>query len=68
MNVYINGEPRKVSDVTTVSELLRDLGVDCATPGVAVAVNAGVVTRQRWPDTRLADGDKIEVIRATQGG
>jgi sulfur carrier protein len=36
--------------------------------GIAVAVNGEVVPRSDWPGTTLADGDRVEVLSATQGG
>jgi sulfur carrier protein len=42
--------------------------VSTAPSGIAVAVNGEVVPRSSWPDTQLADGDRIDVVTATQGG
>ncbi|HEV2310652.1 MAG TPA: sulfur carrier protein ThiS [Acidimicrobiia bacterium] len=36
--------------------------------GVAVALNEDVVPRGDWPRTRLRAGDRVEVLRAAQGG
>jgi sulfur carrier protein len=36
--------------------------------GVAVAVNDEVVPRRAWSATALADGDRVEVLTAVQGG
>jgi len=36
--------------------------------GVAVAVNDMVVPRTQWAARRLAPGDAVEIVRATQGG
>jgi sulfur carrier protein len=47
---------------------MRDLGIDPEASGVAVALNSEVVTRRRWSETTLTEGDRLEVIRATQGG
>jgi sulfur carrier protein len=68
MSIYVNGEPRECAEVITVAELLRGLGVAVDAAGVAVSVNGAVVTRQRWAETALAGGDRLEIIRATQGG
>jgi sulfur carrier protein len=35
---------------------------------VAVAVNDQVVRRPDWAVRRLAPGDRVEVVRAIQGG
>jgi sulfur carrier protein len=35
---------------------------------VAVAINGEVVRRADWPGVRLAEGDEVEIVKATQGG
>lgn len=68
MTVTVNGEPRPVPDGLSVEALLRHVGRDPAVPGVAVAVGDRVVRRADWPTTLVADGDRVEVITAAQGG
>lgn len=66
MYVWINGEQRELS---SGSRLLDALGVLGATSsGVAVAVDGEVVPRAAWADTELADGVRVEVLTAVQGG
>jgi sulfur carrier protein len=36
--------------------------------GLATAVNGEVVPRASWAATLLADGDRVEVVTAVQGG
>ena len=68
MELHINGETREFEgDEMVVEALLHQLDIP-TTRGVAVAVNDEVVTRSRWTSTRVHDGDRIEIIRATQGG
>lgn len=69
MKLRINGEERSFDSkaVADVESLLKTLGVS-ATRGVAVAVNDEVVRRNDWANATLAEGDRVEVIRATQGG
>ncbi|WP_059009067.1 sulfur carrier protein ThiS [Streptomyces specialis] len=62
----VNGEPREVPAGTTLAALVAELTT--ASGGVAAAVNETVVPRGRWPDTALADGDRVEVLTAVQGG
>ena len=64
----INGEPREVPDGLTVDQLLTHLGRDPGQPGVAVAVDERVVRRAAWPETPVADGARVEIITAAQGG
>lgn len=66
MRVWVNGEPRAVAPGTTLAALVADLTP--APAGVAAAVNEAVVPRGRWPETALAEGDRVEVLTAVQGG
>ncbi len=68
MKVLLNGEERPVQLGTTVAELLAALDVPGGGRGVAVAVDAEVVPRGEWATHALADGARIEVVHAVQGG
>jgi sulfur carrier protein len=67
LTIRVNDEPRALSRGTTLLDLARDLGV-AERKGVAIAINDSVVARAAWPTHSLADGDRVLVIRATQGG
>lgn len=67
-SVVVNGEPRSVDGETTVADLVRALGRDPDRPGTAIARNGEVIVRRSWSDTRLHDGDTIEVVTAVGGG
>ena len=64
--VWVNGEERAVPDATTVAEVVEALG--SGSRGIAVVVNAEVVPRSAWATTPVAEGDRLEVLRAAQGG
>lgn len=66
MNVVVNGEARRVEPDTTVARLLEDLGV--RPDGVAVAVDREVVPRSRHAEQVLAEGQRVEILRAVGGG
>ena len=36
--------------------------------GIAIALNGRVVCKKDWAETRLSEGDRIEIVRAMQGG
>ncbi|GLS42099.1 hypothetical protein GCM10007884_00840 [Methylobacterium brachythecii] len=36
--------------------------------GIAIALNGRVVRRKDWAETALSEGDRIEIVRAMQGG
>lgn len=65
-SIRVNGEPREVPAGTTLAEVVAALST--APSGIAAAVNEAVVPRGRWADTRLADGDRVEILTAVQGG
>jgi len=66
MQVYVNGEPRLVDDGLTLRALLDRLGF---TDGpVAVERNREVVPRAEHAATRLADGDRLEIVHLVGGG
>ena len=62
MIVVVNGEAQEVAVGCTVGALAPDQR------GVAVAVNREIVPRSRWSEARLAEGDRIEILEAAQGG
>lgn len=66
MKVVLNGSDTEIS-AATVAELVARLGLD-DTRGVAVAVDAEVVPRSLWNATGVREGQRVEVLRATQGG
>lgn len=66
MQVWINGKPGELADDARVPDALALLGVPGT--GVAVAVDGVVVPRGAWPATVLADGARVEVLTAVQGG
>lgn len=66
IQLTVNGDPFEVDDQPTLSALLDLLGQERR--GVAVAVNEEVVPRSTWPTAVLRAGDRVEVLRAAQGG
>jgi sulfur carrier protein len=66
ITVSVNGERREVPSGTVLDSLVRSLSP--APSGVAAALNETVVPRTRWAGTVLADGDRVEVLTAVQGG
>jgi sulfur carrier protein len=68
MKLRINGEERDYVGPPALAALLRELGFDPAAAGQAVAVNARVIPRREVEAIALREGDRIEIIRAVQGG
>jgi sulfur carrier protein len=66
LGLTLNGEPHQVPAGSTVADLVAGLGRDPRT--VAVERNGDLVPRARFPATRLAAGDRLEVVHFVQGG
>jgi sulfur carrier protein len=66
MKIHVNGEEREVAAGTSVSDLLRELGV--TQPHVAVELNLEVVPRAQHAGTWLGEGDRLEVVTLVGGG
>ena len=65
MKVTVNDETVEVDEQTTLAALLSRLGFP--EKGIAVAVDLSVLPRSEWERT-LADGARVEVVTAVQGG
>lgn len=68
MNATVNGRSEALPDETTVADVVVRLGHQAEGRGLAVALNGEVVARADWRATKIADGDRLEVLVATQGG
>lgn len=66
--IYVNGQPTETGEQPTIDELLRSVGIDPETAGIAVAVDAEVARRGVWPTRTVPDGARVEIVRAVQGG
>jgi sulfur carrier protein len=60
--IVVNGESR------AAAETVGELGLGAQARGVAVAVDGEVVPRSEWGSRTLADGARVEVVGAIQGG
>ena len=66
MQVVVNGDPVEVAEGATVLGLLEQLGL--GPKWVVVERNGEPVERRKNASTGLADGDRIEIVRAVAGG
>jgi thiamine biosynthesis protein ThiS len=65
MKLIINGDEREFA-ATTLAALVEQLG---AKPDrVAIELNREIVPRDRWPQTVLHDGDRLEIVHFVGGG
>jgi len=66
MQLTVNGETRAFPGVADVAELVAALGLDGRK--VAVERNLEIVPKSAYGATRLADGDRIEIVSFVGGG
>ena len=67
MQIVINGQLIETDHGATLLTVLADQ-LAGKVQGIAVALNDMVIRRTEWPDRQLNQGDRILIIRATQGG
>ncbi|MXY86434.1 MAG: sulfur carrier protein ThiS [Chloroflexi bacterium] len=67
LSVTLNGEAVSISH-RQLTEALCEFGYDPEQQGIAVAINMSVVPRSEWTQTSIADGDRIDIVGAKQGG
>ena len=68
MKIVLNGASRELDDGASLTAMLVSAGLPPDRKGVAVAVNGEVIPRATWPATMLREGDRVELVSATQGG
>jgi thiamine biosynthesis protein ThiS len=66
MRLTVNGETREAPDSATLADLLALLGIDGRR--VAVERNREIAPKSLWRQTRLAEGDQLEIVQFVGGG
>lgn len=71
MNLYINGDTREFAvpappATFTLASLVVTLGMKA--DRVAIELNRDIVPRDRWSQTSLNDGDRLEIVQFVGGG
>jgi thiamine biosynthesis protein ThiS len=66
MKIYVNGEPREVKNGTTLAALIGLLGFSKSR--TAVERNRCVVSRDAYGETKLTEGDQLEIVSFVGGG
>ena len=67
IRVVVNGGPRELATAAaTVADLVVAMGLEGKR--IAVERNGEIVPKSRYRDTRLADGDRLEIVGAVGGG
>ena len=69
MTIQINGQEKTFPDAPqpfTLAALVEILGMKA--DRVAIELNRDIVPRDRWAETRLNEGDRLEVVHFVGGG
>ncbi len=66
ISIVVNGENRVAKPGATVTELLRELGLDSGR--VAIERNLEILPRPQWAETQVAPGDRYEIVQFVGGG
>lgn len=68
MKLRINGDEREFdsSEPFTLAAMIDSLGMK--SDRVAVELNRDIVPRDRWSETKLNDGDRLEIVHFVGGG
>jgi sulfur carrier protein len=66
VRIVANGKSCDVEAGTTIDAFIRSRGLDPRF--VVVEHNGEALERARYGDTALADGDRLELVRAVAGG
>jgi sulfur carrier protein len=69
MTIQINGQEKTFPDAPhpfTVAALVEILGIKA--DRLAIELNLEIVPRTHWAETRLSEGDRLEVVHFVGGG
>ncbi len=66
ISIVVNGENRVARPGATVTDLLREMGLDAGR--VAIERNLEILPRPKWTETRVEAGDRYEIVQFVGGG
>jgi sulfur carrier protein len=66
VTLNVNGEKLEFASNPRIADLLGKLALEGKK--IAIERNGEIVPRSRFPDTWLADGDRLEIVIAVGGG
>ena len=66
VSILVNGEGREAPSGVTVEQLLEALGLPRGR--VAIERNLAILPRAAWGETRVAAGDRYEIVQFVGGG
>jgi len=66
MDIFLNGDVKKIQENYTVAELLSELNI--GNKRLAVEINEEIVPHSQFEHHKLSAGDKVEIVHAIGGG
>jgi sulfur carrier protein len=66
MRLFINGSEKAFPEPLSLAQLIEQLGMKG--DRVAVELNREIISRAQWTETKLNDGDKLEIVHFVGGG
>jgi sulfur carrier protein len=66
ITITVNGENRSAKTGASVTDLLRELGLDGGR--VAIERNLEILPRLQWTETLVQAGDRYEIVQFVGGG
>jgi thiamine biosynthesis protein ThiS len=66
LTITVNGENRPAQPGATVTDLLRELGLESGR--VAIERNLEILLRPKWAETQVQAGDRYEIVQFVGGG
>ncbi|HEX7697768.1 MAG TPA: sulfur carrier protein ThiS [Candidatus Acidoferrum sp.] len=66
ISIAVNGEEHAAKSGATVTDLLRELGLDAGR--VAIERNLEILPRPKWTETTVEAGDRYEIVQFVGGG
>jgi thiamine biosynthesis protein ThiS len=66
MRIVLNGEEQQHAEGLSLATLVARLGMK--PDRVAAELNREIIPRERWPQTELHDGDRLEIVHFVGGG
>jgi len=66
IRIQVNGEEKHFVAGATVRQLLEQLGLNSAR--VAIEYNLRILPKAKWEETRVAAGDRFEIVQFVGGG
>lgn len=66
ITLIVNGKEIQLDEPTNLVDYLNSLEVNPSS--IAVAIDGTVLRREEWATVTLADGARVEIVRAVGGG